>query len=104
MTTPTATVVTYSNAYNTVIRSTDQAADALQAPRLRARDLLRWALAKLVAAMHDARARAERDAALRRAGRDALEVERLARSIERDYPAMAAEMRAAAARHAGQFD
>lgn len=109
MTTPTAaatyTWVTYSNAYNTVIRPLDSAPLPEPAPaRLHPLHVASWLLRKWRDALAQSRQAAQRRAALKRAGDDAMAVTRLARSLERDYPSMAAELQAAVARHAGQFD
>jgi hypothetical protein len=96
----TYSYITYANAYSTVT-TREAPASHDDAGRI---DVLRWAAAKLAAAWQAHSAQSARAAALRQAAREASRISALAGQIESVYPNMAAELRAAAAHHAGQFD
>lgn len=98
--------VSYSNAYSTVIRT----AEAAMLPERSVNASLGFvgivghALRHLRAGLAHARAAAQHRAAIKHASDDALAVTRMARSLERDYPSLAAELHAAVARHASRDD
>jgi hypothetical protein len=96
----TYSYITYANAYSTVATREAPA----RSNEVGLTDVLRWAASQLAAAWQAKRAQSARTAALLQAAREASRIDALAGQIEAVSPNMAAELRAAAARHADQFD
>lgn len=97
----TYSLITYSNAYSNVL-GTQDAHVAPEAVTLSG--LLRAVAFSALGFYTKSRMAAQRQASLRRAARDVAAAEAEARNCERLYPAMAQELRAAAAHRMGQFD
>jgi hypothetical protein len=101
----TYSLITYSNAYSSVQGSRDAAYEGQAGnDEVRLRDVLREAALLLMRYLTAQRLQAQRSASLRRAARESAKAEQHARECEVLYPAMAQELRAAAAHRMGQFD
>ncbi len=98
----TYSLITYSNAYSTVLGPRERMADEHRTVRFM--DVLRDAAERVLRAMATRRQAAQRNASLRRASREAAAAEREARAIASRYPSMAQELRAISAHRMGQFD
>jgi hypothetical protein len=97
----TYSLIIYSNAY-TSVQGRSEPLNTQQQPRIS--HVLQEAALLLMRYLTARRLQAQRNAGLRRAAREASRVEQFARQYESSHPAMAQELRAAAAHRMGQFD